>query len=118
MDRTTRTHCSFCGRRKDPFDLVWAKTGTTICGPCVATYFLDLGNCGPQYQVNVEQRHCEIDDLRRAVDRTTEPAALRWTHVCQRPNGGRIVAYARSNTEQRVIVRSTSPWFPEGLPDE
>lgn len=112
----SRAQCSFCGRQSDTEELVWAPTGASICGHCVASYSSDTTTFTPWLTTDITE--IPPDDA-SAVQRSQDLRVLQepggapcpLTHVYRSQNGRHAAAY-RSATGRCILLWSDIPSLP------
>jgi hypothetical protein len=108
--------CSFCGRAVDAEELVWAPTGASICGHCVASYSRFDTTFTPWVTTDITE--IPPDDA-SAVHRSQDLGALQepggvpcpLTHVHRSRSGRHAAAYGCA-TGRRIILWSDIPSLP------
>jgi hypothetical protein len=104
--------CSFCGRRSAAEDMVWARSGASICARCTASFADDLAHFGPPITTRTETRTIDAGEIRRCSRALGKRAGNGGcTHTYQATNGMRCCAY-RHRKGERVILCARSPWLP------
>src|SRR5580698_6525818 len=111
--------CSFCRNATEAFDMVWSRHGKAICGRCVALFSADVKEIGLAGKLAIQFQSCDIEVVRREIEdgRGTAGPQAEATHLIQRMEGERAVAYMHPNDQDwRVLLKGVVPWLPERRP--
>lgn len=112
----SRTQCSFCGRPCDAEELVWAPTGASICGHCVALDSSSTTTFTPWLTTDITE--IPPDDA-STIHRSQDLGVLQepgggpcpLTHVYRSRSGRHAAAYGCA-TGRRIILWSDIPSLP------
>ncbi|MBE7482636.1 MAG: hypothetical protein HS104_21975 [Polyangiaceae bacterium] len=107
------TPCSFCNRRHDAYELIWAPTGTTICSFCVATFWHSAKRHGAPRGLPISEARVPASEAH--VWRIG--GVLPRTHTFHLRGAARICAYGLPGAS-RVVLLIDGPWAPDRCRNE